>query len=211
MDVSPVYFPQLHIAEDGSRWIVIESFEKLKSQSERAPLLSALETWAASFRVTEIWIFEAALDTLSTYSLRQPGAIEREWLWRYNPRGFHPPFTPILENSVWYPPERGWHEPWDAFKRRIESQFSNQLAAYRRMVESKFGIGKEMMARDAAWAVRYQKGESAIEIAESAGLIGYADPEQAVFKAINKFAASISLKLKRRSERIRKTSVPPRA
>jgi hypothetical protein len=67
------------------------------------------------------------------------------------------------------------------------------------------------MVRDAEWAVRYQKGESAIEIAESSNLIGYADPEQAIFKAINTFATSISLKLRRRGERYKRTtSIPPK-
>ncbi len=192
--------------------MIIESWEKLQTDTERTGLLPALQAWADRFRITDSWILEAALDTLSIFSPRQPGGIDREWAWRYNTRGFHPNFKPTLETNVWYPPEHGWQESWDAFKDRMESQFSTQLASYRRMVESKFGIGKEMMVRDAEWTVRYQKGESAIEIAESAALIGYADPEQAIFKAISKFATSISLRLRRRGERIKKrTSVPPKS
>jgi hypothetical protein len=88
----------------------------------------------------------------------------------------------------------------------MESQFSAQIAEYRRMVETKFGIGKDLMDRDAEWTARWQKGESVNDITDTAGLIGYDDPAQTVFKAISNFAKAISLKLRRRGERTRRSA-----
>jgi hypothetical protein len=200
-DVLPIYKPRIH-EEDGQRSIILESWERLQAEPERKELVSVIRAWGDRFRITEGWIFQEALDTLTVYSQR-PGSKDTEWFWRDIQMRFHPRFTPVLEKNFWYPPERGWPETWGAFKAHMEAQFRTQLNEYRRMVESKFGIGKDMMARDAGWTARYQKGETAIEIAEGENLIGYSDPEQAVFKAISKFAKLISLRLRRRGERIR--------
>jgi hypothetical protein len=201
--VLPAYEPKFHIAEDGSHWLIIESWERLQSDPDRKKLLDAIKEWGARFRVTETWIFEAALYTLSIYC-SQSGGKPDEWIWRYKPSGFHPIFTPELEQNYWYPTSGGWPEDWKTFRRRMARQFNAQLSAYRRTVEERFGIGREMIDRDAQWTARYQKGETAIEIADAEGLRGYSDAEQTVFRAISEFAKTISLRLRRRGQRVKR-------
>jgi hypothetical protein len=199
-EVFPVYQPRWHEG-DLQRVPILESWGQLQSDPDRSELFERLKHWANQFRITEDWIFEAALETLLIYSPGPPlwKARGDEWLWRYRPKGFHPLFEAKLENTVWYPTQLGWSESWDAFKNRFESQLSAQLAEYRRMVERKFGIGRDRIDRDAEWTVRYQRGIPALEIA--IGLTGYSDPEQAVYRAVERFAASIGLTLRKNSTR----------
>ena len=94
----------------------------------------------------------------------------------------------------------------------MNADFRKQLSDYKRFVEVKFGIGKEehLLRRDAEWTARYQKGELAVVISESAGLTGYDDPDQTVSAAIRTFAKLIGLNLRKRGQRLpKKTSVPP--
>jgi hypothetical protein len=189
---------------------MVESWGQLQSDTERVELLAFLKRWAGKFRITEDWILSAALHTLFLYAPRPPNPTrDEDWLWRYQAEGFHPTFsfTPDKKGkSYWYPPEQGWNENWDAFKRRMEGQFSKQLASYRRDVERIFSVGrdKEKMAQDAAWTVRYQKGESAIEIVEADNLLDQKiDPDQFVFRRISRHAKLIGLNLRRRGERLR--------
>lgn len=199
-DVSPIYRPNWHTEPSGERVPIIESWNQLRSDVERKDLLQAVHHWAAQYRITEEWIFETALDTLMRYARWDPSQIKDEeetWLWRYNPRGYHPVFAPKFEPDYWYP--NGWPEEWEAFKNRVEKEFSSQLAEYRRLVERKFGIGKDKMARDAEWTVLYHKGVPALEIAR--GLTGYDDPEQTVYRAVKRFANSIGLALRKNSTR----------
>jgi hypothetical protein len=199
--VFPVYEPIWHQMEGGRRVPIGEgSWEELKKRDERHLLQSAIEEWADQYSIVETWVFEAALDTLLTYYL---GSEPLEaWLWRYNPRGYHPLFEPRFSQNVWYPSSRGWPESWEAFKKRMQSEFAKQLVAYRRMVETKFAIGKEEhLDRDARWTVLYRKGQSVRVISNQANLKCYSDPEQAVFRAIERFARLIGLDLTRRKER----------
>lgn len=210
-DVAPTYRTPWDTNADGVKSGIRETWHLLRSNPRRIGLLRVMEQWADRFRITETWILDSALDTLFIYcpENRIPGMIGAWTFWRLLPNGPQAHFEPRLQKSHWYPSPNAWPgESWDSFKKRMESQFRTQLAEYRRVVEDRFGTGKEMIPRDAEWTVRYQRGESAIEIAESADLIGYEDPEQAVFKAISKFARSIHLNLRRRGERPRKPSVP---
>ena len=133
-------------------------------------------------------------------------------IWWYRSRGFHQRFEPTFPENVWYPPSNGWPESWNDFKARMNTEFRKQLSDYKRVVEVKFSIGKEehLLRRDAQWTARYQKGELAVEISETAGLTGYEDSAQAVFVAIKTFARSAGIRLRRRGQRIpRNSSVVP--
>jgi hypothetical protein len=164
VEVCPIYRP---LWKDSSELIPItESWEQLQSDVERKDLLRSLRRWAAEFGITEDWIFEAALKTLMRYSPLKPSQIQDEnesWLWAYNPRSSHPPFKPTFEDNVWYPRPEGWQ----VFKRRMEKQFSAQLAKHRRLVEHTLGIGKDRMERDAKWTALYKKGIPALEMPQS--------------------------------------------
>jgi hypothetical protein len=206
IDVLPVYQPRWHeYQHEGTtrrapisegRWATFQA------QTDRLELLTALTRWGAQFNFTEAWIFESALDALQSYFQR--GICDDERIWWYSSRGFHSGFEPKFSQNVWYPPEGGWPESWDGFKTRMTAEFREQITAYRRFVEVKFGVGKEehILRRDAQWTARYQKGELAVEISDTARLIGYLDSAQAVFVAIKTFAKLAGIRLRRRGERI---------
>jgi hypothetical protein len=205
-DVLPVYQPTLHTNDAVTQ--IAESWLQLQSDLERRELLAAMQRWGERFRITEEWIFDAALETLDFYySLLRSEKPQRNenWFWRYSATGLLPCFEPTFGKSYLYPRYGGWPEPWEEFRNLMESEFSACLARFKRDVEFTFGIGREeTLERDAKWTARYQKGETAIEIAETEDLSNSTDPEQLVFRAIERFARIIGLNLRRRGERIRR-------
>lgn len=206
VDVLPWYEPRWHEQESG-RIPITESWSRLKTNPEhRQDLLAKLEGWAERFLITEEWIFDAALDTLLTYRKRKC----EKWFWRYNPRGFHPRFEPVLPGNFWYPPLGASSESWEHFKKRMQGQFRRQLAGYRTTVETRFGVGREKKLQiEAGWTARYQKGESVIETVQTINIGELADPEQTTYRAIERFSKSVGLKLRRRGQRPKRTSVHP--
>jgi hypothetical protein len=201
-DVSPKYGPRWHEG-GGERRIVHESWETLHSDPARKELLTAFQNWAGRFRIREDWIIQTALDTLQNYSDFTPTPLVRpegnqDWFWLYMPAGQDPRFLPTFDANVWYPPKNGQMEVWHEFKCRMKSQFKKRLEEYRRMMESMYGARKDNSIRDAEWTARYQKGDAAFEIAT--GLTGY-DPEQAVYRAVARFASIIGLKLRQNRKR----------
>jgi hypothetical protein len=220
LDVLPVYEPKWHeyelkatgldgvaeVLEGMARRIPIgeEIWTRFQTDSDRPALREAMARWGEQFNVTEAWIFESALDALLAYF--QLGTESEHWVWWYQPRGFHARFEPKFPQNIWYPPRGGWAESWKDFKARMNLEFRRQLSDYKRYVEVKFGVGKEehLLRRDAEWTARYQKGELAVAICESAELTGYDDSAQAVFVAIKTFAKLIGLKLRKRGQRIPK-------
>jgi hypothetical protein len=214
-DVMPLYEPRWDTS--GTQQIpILDLWEHLQQDGERKELVDSIKRWAAHFRITEGWFYNSALETLIVYCPKPvpPGTPVRETILRRHWHGTsspsHPIFKPEFRDTVWYPPQRGWTEPWDVFKKRIESQLSSYLATYRRTVELKYGVGREEnLLRDATWTVRYQKGETAIDIAETDNPGGL-DPEQIVFRAVSRFAKSIGLNLRRRGQRVKPITVQPR-
>jgi hypothetical protein len=83
------------------------------------------------------------------------------------------------------------------FQERIGAQINGQLAHYRRDCKRRSSTSKPELTRDAQWTVRYQRGDRAKDIA--GGLFrGYQQPEQAVYRAIKRFAKGIGLTLRSR-------------
>jgi hypothetical protein len=204
-DVLPEYEPRWSHPEDPlQRQALFESWDHLQRQdTARRKLLAALQRWAAQFHITESWILQTALDTLQSYSpypdtplfLARPRGRQRGWFWIYVPRTPYTPFQPNFENNIWW----GSAEKWDDFRRRMTSQFQVSLDEYRRRVEGIVAARrKDTLNRDAEWTVRYQSGEAAFEIA--VGLDGI-DPEQTVYRAVERFARTIDLALRRARKR----------
>jgi len=185
-------------AKDGM--FQLESWDALQNDSERTELLKSLQEWGARFRITEAWIFQVALDTLQGYSaypdtpigFARPKGSEGAWFWLYVPRNpfstFEPKFSKLGED-VWFP-----QQDWKVFRTRLLADFTSQLEAYRRMAEKRFKA-TDNLTRDAEWTARYQKGETAIDIAS--GLKRYKDSEQAVYRAVDRFALAIGLNLRK--------------
>jgi hypothetical protein len=187
---------------EGGMWL-FESWDHLRGEDEeRLELLKALQDWAAQWRITEDWIIQTALDTLQGYSAypntpmspARPKGSDSAWFWMYAPRGPDPAFQPQLDYSklrgnVWYP-----QEDWKIFKTRQLAHFAAQLEDYRREVERRFGA-RGNLTRDAEWTARYQKGETAIDIAFD--MKRYRDSEQAVYRAVERFALTIGLNLRK--------------
>jgi hypothetical protein len=67
----------------------------------------------------------------------------------------------------------------------------------------------ENTTRDARWTVKYQKGQTVIEIMEAEWPKGFADTEQAIYRAIDRFATSIGLHLRGKGRKRGKSIVQP--
>ena len=204
-DISPLYKPKLYTGDTLKPILLTESWSHLQADSEREDLRITIQEWAIRFRITEEWILDSALETLLIYCSRKR---PQTWYWRYGAKGFHPRFEPSLEKNHWHPPRGGGPETWEQFKKRMQAQFRLQLAGYRTIVETRFGVGREeRVHREAEWTARYQKGESVADIVQTIGIGRLADPEQAIFRAIDRFAKGIGLKLRRRARRSHRASV----
>jgi len=203
--IGPIYEPKWHVYDGDKKIGILESWDRLTKDEERKELYAKLKEWAQEFFIKDEWLLDAALDTLFHGDPRTTiasGTGPKQYHWNYYSRGFHGLFEPALERNVWYPPEHGWQEDWDAFRSRMSKQFNRQLSEYRKFVMGRLvGGGDEQHARDATWAVLYNKGVRAIDIAAQTDLIGYKDSEDAVFKAIQRFARGIDLTLRKRGER----------
>jgi hypothetical protein len=196
-------------------WRKVDSWERFQTDCEQSVLLATLRPWAEQFRITEDWIFEAALDTLAkhSYQIAKNGDSGRQWDWAYTPRGFHPTFEPVFSDNFWYPPHLGGlREDWKQFRKRMSADFQRQLSEYRTAIEKRFEIGREERFRmEAGWTARYQKGESVADIVQSIEIGNLADPEQTVYRAIERFAKNIALTLRKRGTRRKKrTTVQPK-
>ena len=144
--------------------------------------------WMRTFAIKDEWILDAALETISwNYSSKDTTA---GWFWLYVPETRNPVFSPTFDHNLWIP-----SEPWASFGKRIRAQISGQLSQYRRDCNRRTGTSKPELKRDAIWTVRYQKGVLAREMAEELRE-GYEEPEQAVYRAIDRFAKSIGLTLR---------------
>jgi hypothetical protein len=212
VDVFPQYSPRWH-GETPQRRILRESWNELQSDSRRTELLAAIRDWANRFRIKEPWIIQTALDTLQNYSEFSPTPEIRPqrpgWFWLYMPVAEDPRFLPRLDNNVWYP-DLQWrvkaysYEDWSTFKTRMLSQFNKQLVQYRLAIDIKYAVKKkDKLRRDAEWTVLYQKGQPALEIAKPMHDATTLDPEQTVYRAIERFAKLIDLKLIRKQNRSR--------
>ena len=201
-DVLPKYQPEWSPGDETQKekMVMFESWHYLQKDSARLELVKALQDWAMQFRITEGWILQVALDTVQGYSaytnsplgFARPKGSESAWFWLYAPRGypaFQPRFAYKAGENVWYP-----REEWKTFKHRLLSQFADQLEDYRRIVRVRSEVTANL-ARDAEWTARYQKGETAIDIAF--GMTRYRDSEQAVYRAVERFALAIGLNLRK--------------
>jgi len=155
--------------------------------------IKILDRWARSFALSDRWIKSAAVDTMFwNYSA---GSESARWNWFYMLpyKSMNPPFATNLKDNIWNP-----SEPWEAFAKRIRNQINHQLSRYRSGSHQRYGTFKTKLKRDAGWTVRYQKGERAMDIAFAMAPEVYrdlGDPEQAVFRAIERFAKDIGLTL----------------
>jgi hypothetical protein len=165
----------------------------------------ALKSWATLFSIKDQWMLDAARVTMYTYGITRKDP-EEEWPgWILAPPtnlARFAPFEPVI-SATWVPLEYGGVESWDTFSNRLRSDFNEALNKYRKLQSVHWGALKENTARDARWTVRYQKRTFAVEIADE--LPGaYADPEQTVWKAIDRFAKEIGLTLHNRRSRKKK-------
>jgi hypothetical protein len=183
------------IMEQRFKWhaVVLSRFRSPENKAR-------LSLWARGYRVKDAWILDAAVNTIIYHYEAGDGDLLKngDWVWMYVPSYLRIPFEiEPFQDASWVPSnfsQFGMGETWGEFSRRIRSQLDAQLAAYRLQVNARRGIGKGNLSRDAAWTVRYQKGETAKAIA--AELRGpYRDHGQAVFRAIDRFAKSIDLTL----------------
>ena len=174
-----------------SNRIPLERMGRLASIEDEMRSLSSmmiLRRWARGFEIRDQWIFDAAVDTILWHY--DTGNVNGPWFW-FPLESRNPPFNPTI-SGTWYP-----SESWGEFQERIGAQINGQLAHYRRDCKRRSSTSKPELTRDAQWTVRYQRGNRAKDIA--AGLFrGYQQPEQAVYRAIKRFAKDIGLTLRSR-------------
>ena len=164
--------------------------------------MSQLEYWAHRFSMKDEWLKEIAIDTIFMHrELETPAGL---WSWVEMRLEFLSPggeFKPTLKDATWSPDENrsalAPGETWDSFNDRMRTQFYKQLSLYRNESKKRHGLGTASMKRHAEWAVRYQKGENAKDIAMEIQA-RYEDRDQAVYKAIARFAKNIGLTLEKR-------------
>ena len=207
--VFPHYKPTWADSEVGLPPVpVFESWQNVEAGADRRELVAALRRWGNEFSITEHWIFDVALDTLMVYYQVvhcQGKKPPDRWRWYILKQGFQPTFAPQFSLDGSY--GGSWDESWALFRRRIEFELRVQLSEYKRRVDLIFAVRrKEHLDRDARWTALYQKGEDAISISETSELEGN-DPEQTIFRAINRFAKLIGLNLRRRGHRRRRAIV----
>jgi len=150
-----------------------------------------LSRWGSDFGIQDKWIFDAAVKTIIwNYGNRN---VRGRWFW-LPPEPANPPFSPTIRDK-WYP-----SESWGNFQERVGAQINGQLAQYRRDCRRRNNTSKPEVTRDAEWTVRYQRGARAKDIAAEL-YRRYNQPEQAVYRAIVRFAKDIGLTLRSRRRR----------
>ena len=209
-DVLP-HFEPIPVLSNGTAF-VLESWQECQAAVNRSELAMALKLWGDAFLISDDWIFDAALETLATNcpQLRRPQMRDEAWRWFFGSRESHPGFDPQLNKAYWFPPRGGWPESWKEFKHRMERQFRTQLLQYKHAVETRLGVDREkQILKLAVLAVRWQKGESISQIVQTIHIGQQADPEQATYRAIQRFSKSIGLKLRKRNQRPARSTVQP--
>ena len=177
----------------------IENIPEFLEVTRSEEVAKALRYWARDFSVSDEWMLNVARFTifLNGENLNNYQGDWRGWVdW---PPIAQRPMEVKLIGRLWIPPEQGGFETWEEFTERLNAQLKEQLLRYRKQTSLYYGTPKENMDRDAGWTVRYQKGERAFTIAE--GLIRHGDPEQAVYRAVERFAGSIGLTLPKTPKR----------
>jgi len=199
------YSPTIYKKRNRKReWSKTDSLAMLRSDQDpdRIRWLKDLEDWARRYEILEDWILEVAVFTCfwcywpSRSAKTIVARVDGDESFLYEPSLiFSTPFQPHIDSAVWLPPSWNGLETWLEFKKRVTSQFDEQLRQY----ASVFGVDHEHIARDAAWTVRYQRGQSAFEISQE--LTGYKDAEQSTYRAIQRFAKIIGVRLRRNQKR----------
>lgn len=166
----------------------------------------ALKLWAKAFSIEDKWMLENARATMYMYGAiwKDPHARWTAWI-QAGPQ--HLTLRSTFDMTIsdfWSPPEYGGPETWNQFSDRLHSQLNQRLTSYRKRQSEHFGAVKDNARRDARWTVRYQKGQLATDIARDLPS-AYGDPDQTVWKAIDRFAKDIGLTLRQtRRHRTRK-------
>ena len=128
-------------------------------------------------------------------------SILRAWLdkrdtltWSYLPDQPIAPWFKLILAEPW-----AQNESEREFQSRMRRQFQNELSAYCKRVKAQHGMGaraarsrEDNERRDAEWTARYMAGVPAFELSHTLD-------EDAVLKAIRRFAARIGLTLMRSS------------
>jgi hypothetical protein len=186
-----------------------ELFSKKLKQFEDAladkKLDKALRSWAMAFSVKDDWMLENARTTMYMYGANWKDPTEEWPTWiQQGPNHLMERQTfEMAFNGWWIPTENGGLQTWDEFAGNFRTELNKGLNAYRKSQSARFGVLKENAGRDARWTVRYQKGTLAVEIAKELPS-AYGDPEQTVWKAIDRFAKEINLTLRQNRRRTQK-------
>ncbi|MEO8097869.1 MAG: hypothetical protein ABI811_09220 [Acidobacteriota bacterium] len=84
----------------------------------------------------------------------------------------------------------------------MQRDFTKELTLYKQTITARLGVGRhDRIKQEAEWTVRWQKGESIVQIANAVDIGTQADPEQAIYRAIQRFAKGIGLTLRKKGER----------
>jgi hypothetical protein len=119
----------------------------------------AILEWAKQHSIKDVWILDAAVQTVSKDSARER--------WHYIVSEL-----PIQEFAVtfgtWFPMQFLESGPvtWAEFKKTAVATFNRKLKEYHQAVETTWGVERPSLKRHAVWTVLWQKGKSAEQISQ---------------------------------------------
>jgi len=166
-------------------------------------LSDALSKWASRFNfdVKDVWLLDTALYTLYKWGDLAPDALKFAFLGRADRLFRLPSDVPNLPAKIFE-----FDDAWDLefeklsqFRKRIEKRFKFHLELYiKRLTETAKAQGFVELReqRHFNWLARYQAaGESPKRIA-SRLKVGGEEPDNTIFKAVQKTARSVDLTLR---------------
>jgi hypothetical protein len=186
---------------------------------------SRVKPWLTDHHIKDPWLRMALFQTMFAWEQDPDGPnarVDDEYLWfHYDALGMNnfPDFKPKLidpfptfsydsnipRTALFTQPFKQVRqmisahktEPLDSFERRMTAQFTRQLKQYTNRLTGMMNYGTNPERwRDAKWTALVFTGETRAAIAR--GLRKYDDAENAVARAVTRFAKAIDLSLPRR-------------
>jgi hypothetical protein len=191
-DVYPLYIPPSGITTVGP---MLDAYIRIECDQSMALLREKLAYWADHFYVRDSWLLDAVMTTMR-WAHRNEQIMNCWDAWLYMDEGI-PLFNPHLDGGMWLPYEYGGRESWEAFSGRITSDLARQLNEYRSVVNQRYGVASTQTKAHAHWTALFQRGQSAASIAQNLSA-RYANPTEAVKRAIYRFSSGIGLTLRTR-------------
>jgi hypothetical protein len=164
-----------------------ETFREMETAAGFEQNCAALEKWARKNEIKDLWIWDAAVQTLMN---SPPGSMPTVWLY-VSPEFPVEPLSLILGH--WIPELL----PWSQFKKAVTKHFGEKLKMYRRSRVELWGSTRTSLAPQAKWTVLWQRGKTAGQIRSHLPRLHSREVSpDGIAMGIRSFASSIGLTLR---------------